>query len=375
MTSRGRYGDGSIRLRGTTYELRWRDATGQHSKRWPAELGAEAASAELRRLTAARDIGARTPTATRRRLTVRAYLEEWLETRELRPRSLLVYENLVRLYLAPELGSIVLAELTVADVSRAMVRLRKRPTKRGSGTLSRSTVAQAHKLLSHALADAVAEEPPLLGANVAAVVRRPRASSEDAAPIVPPSELELRRILRAVAAHPYRLAYALAIGTGMRQGESLGLRWTDVDRDAGILYVRGSLPPGSQHLGPTKTRAGRRTLPIPAVVADALDAEPVRGVYVCTTRDGRAIDARNLRRHFERICAAEGIRPPADSGAEAYRWHDLRHAYATVQLAHGRNPSHLAYLMGHASIHELARYGHPQPSLEAAATMDAVLVG
>lgn len=372
MTSKGRYGDGSIRERETSYELRWRDATGQHSRSLPIEVGEQAALAELRRLTAARDLGTTSPRAGRR-LTVGAWLETWLETREVRPRSLLVYENLARLYLVPELGRISLVELTVADVSRAMVRLRRRPSKRGAGTLSRATVTAAHKLLTHALADALAEG--FVGRNVAALVDRPRASSEDVAPIVPPSELELRRILRATVDHPYRLAYALAIGTGMRQGETLGLRWADVDRETGILHVRGSLPQRSQHVGPTKTRAGRRDLPIPAVVADALDAEPARGVYVCTTRDGRALDSRNVVRHFHRLCEELEIRPPVDSGADAYRWHDLRHAYATVQLAHGRNPSHLAYLMGHASIHELARYGHPQPSIEAAATMDAVLAG
>lgn len=371
MGTRARYGDGSIRLKGASYEIRWRDDAGQHSKSIDVALGEQAAGAELRRLTSARDLGA--TTTTRRRLTVATYLEEWLETREVRPRSLLVYENLVRLYLAPELGRLVLAELTVADVSRAMVRLRKRPSRRGPGTLSRATVTQAHKLLTHALADALAEG--LVARNVAALVDRPRVSSEDLDPIVPPSEVELRRILRATATHPYRLAYALAIATGMRQGEVLGLRWSDVDLEAGLLHVRVALPAGAQHTGPTKTRAGRRDLPIPTVVADALEAEPVRGLYVCTTRDGRAVDARNLRHHFERLCEAEGIRPPADSGAEAYRWHDLRHAYATVQLAHGRNPSHLAYLMGHASIHELARYGHPQPSIEAAATMNRVLAG
>jgi integrase len=371
MAARGRYGDGSIRAKGSSYEIRWRDDLGQHSRSVPLELGEQGALAELRRLTAARDIG--TPAVAGRRLTIATYLDTWLETREVRPGTLSVYENVVRLYLTPELGRLSLAELQIRDVSAAMVRLRKRPSQRGPGTLSRATVTQAHKLLSHALADAVAEG--LIARNVAALADRPRASSDDDEPIVPPSEVELRRIIRATRDHPYRMAYALAVGTGMRQGEVLGLRWVDVDREAGILRVRGSLRQGTQHLGPTKTRAGRRDLPIPAVVAEALDAQGVRGTFVCSTRDGRAMNARNLLHHWKRLCEREGIRPPADSGYTSYRWHDLRHAYATVQLAHGRNASHLAYLMGHGSIHELARYGHPQPSVEAAATIDQVLAG
>ena len=129
--------------------------------------------------------------------------------------------------------------------------------------------------------------------------------------------------LRAARSDPLYPAFVLLVLYGMRRGEVLGLRWHDIDLEAGKFRVRQQIQRihGSLQTGPVKTRAGNRDLPIPSSLATryscARNGKPPTGSIrpglagpglVFTTRSGLPIEPRNLVRSFRRICDHHKIR-------------------------------------------------------------------
>jgi integrase len=170
-----------------------------------------------------------------------------------------------------------------------------------------------------ALSRAVREE--LLVRNVARLVELP---AWEPAELVPWTTAEALAFLQAAADDSLYPAFVLLVLYGMRRGEVLGLRWQDVAFDAQLIRVRQQLQhiDGQLHLGPVKTRAGNRDLPLLGLATKALTAraqaqEADRAKLgrcwtdtglVFTTRTGRPVEPRNLYRSFRRISADHGIR-------------------------------------------------------------------
>jgi integrase len=137
---------------------------------------------------------------------------------------------------------------------------------------------------------------------------------------------------------PLNAAFVILIIFGLRRGEALGLSWADVDFEVGIITIRQQLQRirGELHLGPVKTSAGNRVLPLLDMARDPLKVQADRQnsylddmgsawpltALVFTTRTGRPIEPRNLVRSFRRICEANGIR--------IIKIHHLRHIVATL---------------------------------------------
>jgi integrase len=195
--------------------------------------------------------------------------------------------------------------------------------------------------------------------NVARLVDIP---TYERAPIHPPTADDVRRIMRAVAGTPDEAAYALAIGTGMRQGELLALRWRDVDLDARVAHLTASIGYGSTTRGRMKTRASKRPVPLAPFVVDALrrvgPGDP--DAFISATRTGRPLHARNLLRRFRATTVELGL--------PAYRWHDFRHYAATAMIAAGVPLATVAAILGHASITTTVdTYGHLRSDGAAAA--------
>jgi integrase len=186
--------------------------------------------------------------------------------------------------------------------------------------------------------------------------------------------------------------YAVALASGLRQGEALGLRWDDVDLDDRSLTVRGALirmpashrGPGDARLqlaGP-KTPESRRTIALPAVALSALRAHRARqfeerlaagerwqehGLVFASTV-GTPLDGRNVTRDLQRILIAAGM--------PRLRYHDLRHSAASLMLAQGVDLKTIQTILGHSRIGTTADiYAHVMPQLQRAAAdrMDAVL--
>lgn len=209
------------------------------------------------------------------------------------------------------------------------------------------------QVLSAALSRAVREE--LVARNVARLVELP---TWEPGTVVPWSSADALAFLQAAADDPLYPAFVLLLLYGMRRGEVLGLRWQDIDAAAGIIRVRQQIQrvQGQLHIGPVKTSAGKRDLPLLGLAETALtarrqtqeaDRDKLGRAWqdtglVFTTKTGRPIEPRNLVRSFMRICE--------DNHIPRIRVHALRHTAASL-LKDLKVPARDAQvILGHANI-------------------------
>ena len=193
------------------------------------------------------------------RQTVDQYLESWLEELakpSIRPMTYVSYASLIRLHVIPELGVFRLAKLTPQHVQALM------NPKLAAG-LSPRRVAMIRGVLRTALNRAL--RWGLVSRNVATLVSPPWAVRFEVRPLEPE---QARLFLKAVSGDPLEALYTVALAVGLRQGELLGLRWEDVDLDAGVLHIRHGLQriEGKLRLVEPKLPQARRTIVMPALV-------------------------------------------------------------------------------------------------------------
>jgi integrase len=277
------------------------------------------------------------------------YLENIVRTNR-RPATYNLYEQVIRLYLKPSLGSAALSRLTV----------------RGTQDFCNRLLAQGHSVrkvqlvrtvLSAALTRAVREE--LISRNVARLVELPAWQRRD---IHPWSPEEARRFLNAASSTSLYPAYLLLLVYGLRRGEVLGLRWQDVDLARSELHIRQQLGRVGREIleGPVKTSAGRRDLPLLTIVSEALGhhqaaAQDLRvsaaaswhgrdddSALVFTTATGRPIEPSNFVRSFQATCGRAGVRIIAV--------HHLRHTTATLLKDLGVPVRDAQLILGHSRI-------------------------
>jgi integrase len=262
------------------------------------------------------------------------FLEDWLGDvvrLSVRPKTFVSYRSIVRIHLAPALGDIAVADLRPRDVQAYL------NAKAASGLAPR-TVAYQRNILRQALGHA--ERTELVWRNVAKLALPPRIPRREVHPLTPD---QARTFLAAIATDPQEALYLIAIGVGLRQGEILGLRWPDVDLEAGTIRVRAALQrvEGAFAFVEPKSSTSRRLVPLPAIVRDALvrhrERQPVRtgsrevdpafAELVFTTTAGQPIDGISVTRRFQRILRSAGL--------PHQRFHDLRHACASLLLSQG----------------------------------------
>ena len=311
------------------------------------------------------------------RLTVGEHLAAWLESKRppnVRPATWISYEAQVNLHLAP-LHRIALAKLTPNDVRNLVRRLLDEG-------LSPRSAGYALVILRMALRQAVADR--LIGRSVATYVDLPRREQVEIQPLSP---LQARQLVAAAREDRRGALWILLLGTGLRLGEALGLRWADIDLGDGKISVRGSLRPqpvklrGSDPrlaLVETKTAASRRTIAGPAFVLAALQQHQARSAevpanvmnLVFTTPRGTPIDPRNANRQFGEFLRRNEL--------PHIRVHDLRHTAASLLLAQGLTLEDVKRYLGHSSIVQTSNtYGHlvAGRSAEVAAGMDRAVIG
>jgi integrase len=302
------------------------------------------------------------------RVTVATFLDDWLTTsvrQRVRPRTAESYASAVRLYIVPALGRLPLAKLHPEQVGRMLAALSDR------GDLSPTTVRYAYSVLRTALGYALRQGKVLR--NVATLVDPPPRSQTNVQPL---TREHARALLAGVRGDRHEALYAIALGTGLRQGELLALRWSDVDLGRGELTVRHTLGRFSRQPEPTKTPRSRRTLRLPQHVITALAAHrerqtlvPLSGLVFATDR-GTPLRQQNVTLSLQRTLRRLGL--------PRRRFHDLRHTFATLALEAGEGLDAVSRALGHTSVATTADiYGHWTPAMQErlAQRMDAVLSG
>ncbi|MFE6283111.1 tyrosine-type recombinase/integrase [Streptomyces sp. NPDC057877] len=306
--------------------------------------------------------------------TVSAYLTYWLDgvaIHHLRENTYTRYAAAIRLHINPGLGARKLARLTTRDVRTLLDGLRttcqccaqqqdmKRQRCCAIGQccekrLSPLTVTYVHAVLKSALEHAVREDelPRNVARNVKTATPRPRRFQ-------PFTTAEARQFLHRASKDRLHALYELALRTGLRKGELLGLHWEDLDLNGGTATIHRSLQrTRSQGLTVlnTKTLASERRIALPTECISSLKIHQERqqeerqtagkgwtdNDLVFTTPQGKPLDPTNLTRRFRRLLHNSGLR--------TIRLHDLRHSTATLLLEQGVDLVVIKELLGHAHI-------------------------
>lgn len=310
------------------------------------------------------------------RQTVAQYLDKWLAASvkpSVKVKTYEGYESIVRVRVAPRMGRKQLAKLTALDLQSLYTELAE------SGLSARS-VHHTHRVLHRAFVQAVRWN--LIVRNPCDGAQGPRATRSEMKVWTPE---QADAFLIATRQHPAHALYMLALTTGMRQGELLGLKWADVDLGAGTLAVRRSLQrqrgAGLVFEEP-KTARSRRSIRLSQRAIDALRAHSDRQTFdrrmagsewnardlVFCHASGEPLDPSYQTTIFKKAIAAVGAPP--------IRFHDMRHTAATLLLSRGVHVKLVSEMLGHATIVlTLDVYSHLIPAMhgDAAAAMDAIL--
>jgi integrase len=298
------------------------------------------------------------------------YLGRWLtdSVRDtVRPTTFERYEQVVRLHIHPVLGKVKLKNLTSAHV-RGLYR-----QKLDAG-LSPRTVQYVHVTLHKALKQAIADG--LIPRNVTEAVKPPQVLREEIRPLTPE---QAKTLFEAAKGDRLEALYVLAVTTGLRQGELLGLKWDDVDMEAGTLQVRRTLTTakGGPVLSAPKTKGSRRTVKISPTALEALRSHLARQLEEIDRvgslwRENGLVFASEVGEPLRRQhVTSRRFKPLLElARLPQIRFHDLRHTCATLLLSENVNPKVVSEVLGHATIAiTLDTYSHVLPTMqESAAT-------
>ena len=290
------------------------------------------------------------------------YLDRFLKdvaVPTLRPKTVDSYRWLIERHIKPNLGHIELTKLRPDHLQSLY-------SKKLEEGLSKRSVQHMHAVIRRSLDQAMKWD--LIYRNPASLVTAP---TPDKKPPKTFSKSQAKTFLESVREHRWYPIYVLAITTGMRQGEILGLRWEDVDLDSGNLSVNHTVQNlgGKIIEGTPKTAGSRRTIALPGYTLDTLrEYKETKGEnegLLFTTSSGRPVSPRNVLRHFHIALEKAGL--------QRIRFHDLRHTAATLLLQENVHPKIVQEMLGHSTISlTLDTYSHILPNIqqEAAEKMD-----
>jgi integrase len=352
---------GTIRRRGkTSWQIKFDAARigGVRDTRYVTVRGTyKDAQRELTRLLAEADTG-KLPEATKD--TVAGYLRAHLDgLTSVAPKTLERYRELAEGQIIPHLGEAKIRYLTAVEVGAWHGALLREG-------LSPRTVRHAHRVLARALRRVK---------NTAALeVELPGVEEEEIEIL---TAEQISDVLAKLDGHTLFPIVSLALTTGMRRGELLGLQWGDIDLDAATLRVERSVEEtkAGVRLKPPKTRRGRRNLKLPAEAVAMLRAHKVQqmelrlvlgmgnvapSTLVFGTVGGELIRPRNLSKTWWRVRSAMGL--PAVS------LHAFRHTHASMLIRAGVDILTISRRLGHSKAAiTLDVYGHLIDGADAAA--------
>ncbi|MED0676944.1 tyrosine-type recombinase/integrase [Aneurinibacillus thermoaerophilus] len=299
--------------------------------------------------------------------TVGEYLSVWLEDKkaQVRPGTWKSYRWLVN-RMVEHIGKVKLADLKPQHLQKMYNQLQK-----GERPLSARSVLHAHLVIQEALDRAM--KWGMIHRNVAEAVDAPRPKKVEMS--VWNAE-QIRQFLEVAKEDRHYIAFLLAITTGMRKGEILGLRWKDIDLEQGTLSVRQTFTRAEKghDFQEPKSSSGLRSIALSPGTIEALRAHKIQqskeklkagSLYqdigmVVATSIGTPVLSRNLDRTWFRLMKKAGV--------PRIRFHDLRHTHATLMLKQGVHPKIVSERLGHANIGiTLDTYSHVLPGLQEAA--------
>lgn len=330
---------------------------------------------KVERLEAQRAATSRRSASTGATLTGH-WMDEWLKITERRrkPSTYASHESLIRVHAGP-LRGIKLANVSVSDIDDVLALCEANSTAYRAKNL--------HRTLRACFGEAVRRG--LIPANPCKYAVVPRAEDSE---VHPYNMAETRAILAAAADTPNGVRYVIAVVMGLRQGEALGLRLSDIDLDDNLIRIRqqyqrlrhkhgcGQTAPNhkashcpNKHGGgwvfqSLKTRNGLRDIPIPEPIVPMLRA------HIRDLRKARLAAGAVWQDHDLVFPRADGlpIHPTVDSkgwhaltakaGVRRLRLHDARHTAATMMLAIGVDGRITMSLLGWGSASLLGRYQH-----------------
>lgn len=298
------------------------------------------------------------------KMTVNEWLDIWLKDYQIgvKDSTAYLYERQAKLYLRPALGNIPLETLKAHAVQRLYNSLSQEHD--GQPALSAKTIKNIHGVLHKALKQAV-----LIGylrTNPTEACILPRIIRKEMHPL---EEDQVAVFLREVQGHPHEYLYKIALFTGLREGEVLGLGWEHIDLENGILTVKRQLrreqkKGGEYYFSPPKNNKSRCLTLAPSVIQlfrlqkleqnsmrmEAGDAWEEHGL-IFTNQTGGYLSYRTVYDCFKRIVR--------NIGAPATRFHDLRHTFAVASIKSGDDIKTVQENLGHATAaFTLDVYGH-----------------
>jgi integrase len=358
-------GRGSIRRRGKrSWQIRFDegvDAAGRRKARWATVRGTrQDAQRELTRLLAAADAGTLPEPS---KATVSEYLRQWIKNDpDLSPKTAERYLELAELQVIPHLGNTVLQRLRPKHVKDWHGILLKRGSKNGQ-PLSARTVGHAHRVLHRALQMAV--ETEVLARNVASAISPPKIKEQEIEIL---TDDQITTVMDRLAGHPLYEIAMVDLATGLRRGELLALRLSDVDLDGASVRVERSLEETNAGLRfkEPKTEHGKRTISLPpdaiAVLREyrrkLLETRMALGLgrpdgdtLLSGGPDGSPMRPDQLSWLWRSACKSRKL--PRVS------FHALRHTHASALIAAGLDIVVISRRLGHGSPNvTLGIYGH-----------------
>jgi integrase len=341
-----------------TYRPRFRDASGkEHARHFKRKVDAQR---WLDEMTAAMVTGQYVDPAAGR-VTFRDYAERWRATQVHRPTTAAHVETMLRRHVYPSLGDKRLGSVLPSDIQSLVKQL--------SLDLAPATVGVVHRILAGIFKAAVRDRrivaSPCEGTKLPKVHRQR----------IEPMALEAVEALTEAMPERYRALVTLAAGTGLRQGEALGLTVDRIDflrRQLTVDRQLVTMPDRAPYLAPPKTQASVRVVPLPQVVVDAVAA------HLATWPTDQFVFSTELGDPIRRTAFSERIWRPAlkRAGLSAVTMHGLRHFYASLLIRHGESVKTVQARLGHASAAEtLDTYSHLWPDSDdrTRAAVDSVL--
>lgn len=309
-------------------------------------------------------------------ITLDEYMQGWLTNAKTTKRqsTWLHYEELHRIYISPNSGGIKLKDLRAEHIQRLYNKLV------GEG-IGIHTIRKIHAVLHSALQQAV--KIGSINHNPASLIDPPRKPTREMAIL---NESQVSQMLVTAKGHRWEALYHLAVVTGMRESELLGLKWTDLDWIRKYMKVERQLqrPAGNGVVfispktgyGKRSVALGERTIEILRHHYERQQGERlsagdtwVESGLIFTSSIGTPIHQRNILRDFKTLLKQAGLPP--------IRFHDLRHTAASLMLNHGVSVIVVSRRLGHARTSiTMDVYGHLIPSMqtEAAELIDALVI-